>query len=105
MRSPIWLLGALVLVSVVVSVWGLAVLPPDARFRSRVGGLGPDVGVPRLVALIGWPFTAFLAAGGAAIITMGEESEGLLLGVFGLGVILFGQVSSIRNARRRSPDA
>lgn len=84
----------------VASVWGWKVVPSDARFPVRFGGLGYQTTISKGTALVLWPVIAALVAGGVA--TAGDESEAtlILVGMIALAIMLIAQVASIRKAAR-----
>ena len=82
------------------SLWGAKVVPSGTRFPIRFGGLGYQSTISKTTALLLWPVTAALVAGGVA--TAGGDSDATLyvLGFLALAILLISQLASISKAAR-----
>lgn len=96
------ILAPFVLTSIGVSVWGFFVLDPTVRFPTRVGGLAPSNGVPKVVGLALWPLTSVVVGLGTAVVASEPAAPAgplLVMGIFGIAVVLFGQIYGINRVR------
>ena len=101
MDDPVFLQLVLVGLMVAVSIVGFSMVPSDHRFRMRFGGFsGPEGTVGKTTALITYPALGAVIAAGTALAGDDVGPELGLLGVVGIGLLLFVQISAVRSAAR-----